>query len=78
MNKENYQSCFGREKGNMQCVYGQNEGYVQRGKSSDRSGLGEADGWEIEGEGRAREQKKKKKIFQRERIFQPNPKHQPK
>ena len=60
MNKENYQSCFGREKGNMQCVYGQNEGYVQRGKSSDRSGLGEADGWEIEGEGRAREQKKKK------------------
>ena len=31
------------------------------GKSSDRAGLGEADGGEIEGEGRAQEQKKKKK-----------------
>ena len=33
MKKENYQSSFGMEKGNVQWVFGRNEDYVQEGES---------------------------------------------
>ena len=33
MKKENYQSCFGMEKGKAQWVYGRNEDYIQEGES---------------------------------------------